>query len=90
MKRIDREDTMALAISAIIDAADSYGESYKILLDSQIGDDAILGDDGVREILRGARVLLNGPTGHFNCGRLDARILDVAARHGLLDDNGEL
>lgn len=76
---------MGYAISAMLNALDSYCRAYADEHGCAVGDDGVLGDDGAAEILAGIRALLNGPTGSLDCGRVDAHILELAARHGMAE-----
>lgn len=67
----------------------SYCRAYQEHFGSPIGGDAILGDEGVRDILRGLNTLLNGPLGQQDGGTLSKMLYDIAAKNGLLDENGE-
>lgn len=44
------------------------------------GEDHYLGTEGVRPILEGILVLLNGPCGDLNRGAMDEKIRDLAVR----------
>lgn len=85
------ETHMGFAIRDILAAVERYAAAYtRKFNDYKIGDDAVLGGDGILEILRGARVLLNGPLSQWDGGTLDRRILEIAEDNNLLDENGEL
>ena len=84
------ETQMSFAIADILTAVENYSQAYSAEFGDKVGGDAILGDEGIREILRGARVLLNGPLGRSDGGTFDHRILQIAKNNNLLDENGEL
>lgn len=70
------------SIVHMLDAVSYYMQEHRNMYDSPIGDDYVLGP-AVADILRGALVLLNGETGHLDCGTLDKAIRDLAADHNL-------
>ena len=83
------ENDMGAAISNMLVYAEKYAEAYRKNFESPIGDDYVLGDDGMRDIMRGLNNLLNGPLGRYNGGELSGLLHDAAARMGLTDENGE-
>jgi len=83
------DKTMGDAISALIDATEKYVDAYALEFGQPVGHDGVLGDDGVVDILRGIYVLLSGPRGTHDGGKLSSRLHTVATRANLTDENGE-
>lgn len=81
---------MATAIVRLIEAANDYCEAYAARFEWTVGNDAILGDEGIRPILCGLRTLLNGPLGRADGGNLDRQIMSIAEDADLLDSRNEL
>lgn len=69
----------------MVDGIRAYCEGYRLATDSDAGSDYVLGADGVRPILQGLLVLLNGPSGRLDCGSFDTAIRDIAVKHGFAD-----
>lgn len=84
-----KETRMGSAILEMLSAAEDYAQWYEAVFDSKIGTDGVLGDDGMRQILRGIDALLNGPLGRFDGGTLSKAIYKAAKDMDLLDESGE-
>ena len=69
-------------ILALVDYAEEYEHRYG----SKVGDDGFLGPEWAR-MIRAVRAFLNGETGRFDCGTLDGLLLDLAALHGITEDD---
>jgi len=81
---------MGQAIQDAMLAMARYIRAYKAAYGDDVGDDAILGDLGVKVVLQGLETMLNGELGHREGGKLHRGILAIAADGRLLDGNGEL
>lgn len=72
------------AILGILTSIHDYCRSYRYRCDYQnVGDDSILGDEGIKPMLKAVQVLLNGPTGRLDCGTIDTVLFDIARENGI-------
>ena len=68
----------------MIEGADVYCKTYYARYEGVIGDDRILGDEGIKVILEGLRTLLNGELGRLDGGTLDRKITGLAQTYGVI------
>lgn len=80
---------MGSAVADLIDALETYCCAYYEFQGGPVGNDCIIGDEGVRDILHGINTLLNGDLGQHDGGNLSARLHQIAHEHELADENGE-
>ena len=64
----------AQSILTMLAGLTQYCIAYKAAFNSEVGTDYVLGP-AVLDIAKGLRMLLNGPTGSADCGKIDAMIL---------------
>lgn len=83
------ETDMGNAIHDMLIAARRYAKAYQREFNAPVGNDGVLGDEGMRDILRGLNTLLNGPLGRCDGGELSVLIYKAAHEIGLADENGE-
>ena len=67
-----------IAIQHMILGLEHYVTAYTEQYGSLVGDDAIIGDFGVKFISEGLLTLLNGELGRFDAATLDNRIRELA------------
>lgn len=72
-------------LSVILDAVEAYCRAYRSAYESDIADDAILGDEGVAPILLGVVRLLDGDLGRLDAGTMWGRADAIAKVAGWRD-----
>lgn len=80
---------MGESLAAMIVQANSYSTYYTAAYEP-IGEDPIIGDEGMRDILCGLRTLLDADTGAREASDLSAAIARTARDFKFLDARGEL
>jgi hypothetical protein len=84
IKRRDGEQKCSRALEMMLRGAAMYCDGYATALDSLVGADYILGDEGIRPILEALRTMLNGPCDERDDrGAIDRSVLSLAARNGI-------
>lgn len=80
---MENEKDCEHAIAMLTDGLILYGKGYeKAFPDTKLGQDYMLGY-GYQLIAIGLRVLLNGPTGSLDCGKLSSLIREAAKNAGV-------
>ena len=74
------------SIVAIVTALATYADAHREAYDAPLGEDAILGEAWAN-MVRSARVLLNGECGRLDCGTLDGLLLGMLEAEGLESDD---
>ena len=71
-----------IPISSMLRAIQDYAALYRERFESTIGNDGVLGE-GLKDMIQGLRVLLNGDCGRIDCGTIDSKLCELAERHGI-------
>lgn len=72
-------------IVGLITAAATYADNYRRQFESQLGDDAVLGEPWA-DILRGVLQLLNGDLGRLDGGTVDKLVRQMLSAEGFETD----
>ena len=72
----------------LVGASAQYADYHQRRYESRIGDDGVLGDPWA-DILKSARVLLNGECGRLDCGTVDGLICEMLEAEGFDVDTGD-
>lgn len=70
-----------IPITTLLLGLEDYMHSYSVRFNTEIYEDGVLGD-GVIDIVKGIRTLLNGETGRLDCGTIDARLVEILRKCG--------
>ena len=73
-----------VGIVAMLNGLEAYIEDYEQRFEGSIFHDSVLGADGIVQIAKGIRVLLNGELGRLDAGTIDTRLCEVLKACGEL------
>lgn len=65
-------------IVSMLNAIKDYAELYQAEYHSSVGQDYVLGDEGIKPMLQALLTLLNGEIGRLDGGMMDREIREVA------------
>lgn len=69
------------AILMLLDGVEEYRFRYNLRFESHVEDDGVLGD-GLAEIVKGIRTLLNGEIGRLDAGTIDGYLVNILRKCG--------